>query len=347
VVYRGKISSFVLPPKKEIADLITGYRGALSTRASALTASQSIKKLSVQSQQIYQKLLEPMADQLKGAGKLIIVPDGVLSYLAFETLVADDNRAVGEPRYLLETFAISYAPSASALFAIQHDKPPASAKGLLAFGDPVYADVVTQNVGLAAGSPAAQFRELPYTRTEVNDLGSLFSDAERHLFLGAAAREQTLKAEPLDRYRYIHLAAHGLIDEDYPARSGIMLSAAGDTREDGVLQMSEVMRLKLNADLVTLSACRSGLGRLVNGEGIIGLTRSFLYAGADGVVVSLWDVNDLSTAALMKSFYVNLKRGLPKDEALRQAKLELLKGKQRSWRHPYFWAPFVLIGAND
>ena len=200
-------------------------------------------------------------------------------------------------------------------------------------------------MNLAADAPVVQFRSLPYTRTEVNDIGSLFSDPERHLFLGAAAREQTLKAEMLDRYRYIHFAAHGVIDEDYPARSGIILSAAGDTREDGVLQMSEVMRLKLNADLVTLSACRSGLGKLVNGEGIIGLTRSFLYAGADGVVVSLWDVNDLSTAALMKSFYANLKQGMPKDEALRQAKLELLKGKQRTWQHPYFWAPFVLVGA--
>jgi len=246
-----------------------------------------------------------------------------------------------------ETFAISYAPSASALFAIKQNRSAAAGKGLLAFGDSVYPQAVTQRINLAVGLPAATLRELPYARTEVNDVGSLFLAPERRLFLGPEAREQTLKAEPLDRYRYIHLAAHGVIDEEYPARSGILLSDGGDSQEDGVLQMSEVMRLKMRADLVTLSACRSGLGQLVKGEGIIGLTRSFLYAGADSVVVSLWDVNDLSTAALMKSFYANLKNGLPKDEALRQAKLQLLHGQKRAWQQPYFWAPFVLVGDNN
>jgi CHAT domain-containing protein len=300
--------------------------------------------LNQQGREIFQKLLQPMAGQIKGAGKLIIVPDGVLAYLPFETLV--DNRTPLEPHYLLETFAIAYAPSASALFAIRQRNAATAADGLLAFGDPMDSEPGSQQVNFA-GSAAAQFQTLPYTRKEVNDIGSLFSNPARRLFLGAEAREQTLKAEPLDRFRYLHFAAHGVIDEEYPARSGIRLSPAGDKHEDGVLQMSEVMRLKLNADLVTLSACRSGLGKLVNGEGIIGLTRSFLYAGADGVVVSLWDVNDLSTAALMKSFYINLKQGLPKDEALRQAKLQLLQGEKRSWQQPYFWAPFVLVGANN
>lgn len=130
-------------------------------------------------------------------------------------------------------------------------------------------------------------------------------------------------------------------------RSGIVLTTAPGSKEDGVLQMSEVMRLKLNADVVTLSACRTGLGKLLRGEGMIGLTRAFQYAGADNVVVSLWNVNDIATAELMKAFYRNLTRGLPKDEALRQAKLQLLRGKQRTWGHPYFWAAFVLVGANS
>ena len=107
------------------------------------------------------------------------------------------------------------------------------------------------------------------------------------------------------------------------------------------------MRLKLNADLVTLSACRTGLGQLLRGEGMIGLTRSFLYAGAESVVVSLWNVNDIATASLMKAFYKNLQRGLAKDDALRQAKLELLKGQQPAWRHPYYWAAFVLVGDSQ
>lgn len=108
--------------------------------------------------------------------------------------------------------------------------------------------------------------------------------------------------------------------------------------------MSEIRRLKLNADLVTLSACSTGLGELLAGEGIIGLTRAFFYAGASSLVVSLWNVNDAAIAELMKAFYQNLNRGRSKDEVLRQAKLKLPTGQHRIWRRPYFWAPFVLVG---
>ena len=154
------------------------------------------------------------------------------------------------------------------------------------------------------------------------------------------------KSEKLSLYKYLHFAAHGNVDEAHPARSGIVLSPLTDPKEDGTLQMNEIMQLKLNADLVTLSACRTGLGKLLHGEGMIGLTRAFIYAGANSVVVSLWNVNDVATASLMKSFYQNLQSGMPKAEALRQAKLELLTGEKRAWRHPYYWAPFVLIGEN-
>ena len=182
---------------------------------------------------------------------------------------------------------------------------------------------------------------------EINDIGSLFPSAERKVFLGADANEKNVKGEKLDAFRYVHFATHGIVDEEKPARSGVILSLKGNEKEDGVLQVTEIMRLKLNADLVTLSACRTGLGRVVGGEGVLGLTRAFIYAGSHSVVASLWNVNDTATAELMKSFYANLKKGEPKDEALRQAKLTLLKGKQTTWRHPYYWAPFVLVGANN
>jgi CHAT domain-containing protein len=107
------------------------------------------------------------------------------------------------------------------------------------------------------------------------------------------------------------------------------------------------MRLKLNADLVTLSACSTGLGRLVNGVGILGLTRAFFYSGASNVAVSLSDVNDAATSALMKGFYENLNRGLPKSEALRQAKLGLRHSRNATWHHPYFWAAFVIVGEGN
>jgi CHAT domain-containing protein len=111
-----------------------------------------------------------------------------------------------------------------------------------------------------------------------------------------------------------------------------------------VLRVDEIMRLKMKADLVTLSACSTGLGKLVNGEGILGLTRAFFYAGARNVAVSLWNVNDSATAALMTSFYRNLNRGLAKAEAMHQAKLDLIHSPPSTWRHPYFWAAFVIEG---
>lgn len=104
------------------------------------------------------------------------------------------------------------------------------------------------------------------------------------------------------------------------------------------------MRLRLNADMVTLSACQTGLGKVLAGEGVMGLTRAFLYAGAQSLVVSLWSVNDAATAELMKGFYGNLKAGMARDEALRQAKLSLMRRPGGSWRHPHFWAPFVFVG---
>ena len=114
-----------------------------------------------------------------------------------------------------------------------------------------------------------------------------------------------------------------------------------------MLQMGEIMRLLMNADLVTLSACSTGLGKLVSGEGILGLTRAFFYAGARNVTVSLWNVNDSATAELMKHFYQNLNRGVPKSEALRQAKLSLLHGPNAAWRQPYFWGAFILVGQGN
>jgi CHAT domain-containing protein len=164
------------------------------------------------------------------------------------------------------------------------------------------------------------------------------------VYLGAEAREETVKSEKLDDFRFIHFATHGFLDETRPGRSGLLLSRAPQSSEDGILQMGEIMRLKMNADLVTLSACSTGLGKLVNGEGILGLTRAFFYAGARTVAVTLWNVNDSATATLMASFYRHLNRGVPESEALRQAKLALLHSSQPLWHHPYFSAAFVIEG---
>ncbi len=340
-----KIFTIKLPAKKTIDELIAQHRAALSEKVSALTMASATTKFQTSSQQLYQSLFQPLEQHLVNAKKLIVVADGSLVYLPFETLSRSVKNGANE--FLLERFAISYAPSATALLALKNSKTATAQKGFIGFGDPVYADAKAPEPTLAQNNYRGfALNSLPYTRREVADIAALFPRSEQQTFLGAEAREQNVKTAKLHEFRYVHFAAHGIIDENIPARSGVVLTAGANSQEDGILQMGEVMRLKLNADLVTLSACRTGLGKLLDGEGMIGLTRSFLYAGANSVVVSLWNVNDVATADLMKAFYKNLKQGKAKDEALRQAKIEMLHGAKRTWQHPYFWAPFVLIGEN-
>ncbi len=163
------------------------------------------------------------------------------------------------------------------------------------------------------------------------------------MFTGPDATEDTVKTNALvATASNLHFASHGLLDERHPELSGLRLTHAPGSKEDGLLQVREIFNLELRADLVVLSACRSGLGKVVSGEGLIGMTRAFFYAGAGSVVVSLWQVDDDSTSDLMVSFYRYLQQVGDKSEALRRAKLELIDRSQ--YFHPYFWAPFILVG---
>ena len=369
VVTPNKVTAAFLPPRKEIEAQVASYRKVLSERASALTLEQSLTEINRDAVGLYTSLLQPVTGAIASSLKLIVVPDGALNYLPFETLAARPWRGSARgrpPSYLLENFSIVYGPSASALLTVQamNRAPVSPRKALLAFGDPVVNSSGSTAAATSEGSRSARettevqvkdmyaergfsFARLPYTREEVLAISALYPPYERQIYLGEQAREETVKSEKLDEYRYIHFASHGFIDETKPGRSGLLLSRDAQSAEDGILQMGEIMRLKMNADLVTLSACSTGLGKLVSGEGILGLTRAFFYSGARNVAVSLWNVNDSATAALMKLFYQNLNRGVPRGEALRQAQLALLRGKNSTWSHPYFWASFVLVGAGN
>ena len=336
---RGGVSA-VLPPREQIKQHVEEYRKELAQRPSALTVRTALTRVDALGAKLYRDLLAPIESALRDSQRLIIVPDGILAYLPFETL--------GGEKRLIERFAVSYSPSASVLATLRgrsrEGSPPT--KELLAFGDAVYSP---------AGAPGRSARgqssergldltQLPHTRTEVTSIRSLFSTGASRVYMGAEAREDTVKSEPLDPYRFIHFAVHGLYDEEKPERSGIALSVNPDSREDGILQVREIMRLRLRAEMVTLSACQTGLGKLLDGEGVVGMSRAFLYAGSNSVLTSLWNVNDASTAELMRLVYRDLARGLRRDDALRAAKLQLIRGPQSTWRHPYYWASFVLLG---
>jgi CHAT domain-containing protein len=163
------------------------------------------------------------------------------------------------------------------------------------------------------------------------------------VLLGRESTEEAIKRESLRRYRRLHFATHSLIDEKSPWRSGVVLTLGDEAEEDGFLEVSEIARLDLDSDLVVVSACQTGRGQLLSGEGIVGLSRAFLYAGTRSVVVSLWNVTDISTGQLMKNFYQNLTGGQSNVAALRRAKLQML-GSNKETRHPYYWSSFVMVG---
>jgi CHAT domain-containing protein len=184
--------------------------------------------------------------------------------------------------------------------------------------------------------------DLPHTREEVLDI-SKFAGKDAVVLLGKEATETAFKSEPVADFKVIHLAVHGFADAQFPERSGLVLGRDPASQDDGLLQVREILRLHFNADLVTLSACETGLGKLQGEEGITNLPEAFLASGAKAVVASLWSADDAYTLELMQNFYGYLANGLDKASALRQAKLEVL-GKQGEQAPPYYWGAFVLIG---
>ena len=298
------------------------------------------------------ELLLPVRQMLIGKIALVIVPDGALHRLPFQALFMPGRPIQGDLRqlpYLIKRFDISYSPSASVLAELRNQRREAAPKGFIAFGDPVY-DFTPESVITATlrspGGERLNFQRLEYSRTEVQGIAQLFANDDQQVFLGAAANEENVKgSERLRQYRLVHFSTHGYIDETRPRFSGLVLSRTPNNpkSEDGLLSAYEIFKLKLNADLVVLSACDTGLGKEIRGEGLMSLMRAFMYAGTSSVVVSLWNVNDESASDLMVRFYRHLKKdGMTKSEALRQAQLETIQDNG----FPFFWAPFVLVGKS-
>ncbi|HBB87915.1 MAG TPA: hypothetical protein DC047_09895 [Blastocatellia bacterium] len=353
LISRQTVSFEILPGRREIEGTVRQYVNDLSVAPTNLHLQSSVTKQRAMAEDLFTMLFGKLADQLHADSKLIVVPDGLLNQVPYESLVHNG-------RYLIEDHQISYLPSASLIELLR--QPPKSAsdlKGqldLLAFGDPVFQQ--RSKTSLSRKLPAAlseinrtswdwdmtNLSRLPRTRDEVEYIASLIPTERERLYLGKDSTEKAFKQEALSKYKWIHLATHSLVDERNPGRSSVVLGPDGNNDEDGFLRATEIADLDLNCDLVVLSACETGRGQLLSGEGIIGLSRSFFIAGARSVVVSQWAVSDISTAQLMKDFYQQLINNVAKAAALREAKLRMLNGGSET-RHPYYWAPFVIIGA--
>ncbi len=299
--------------------------------------------------QLYAVLLEPLSEQARSE-RLIVVPDGILNLLPFDVLHDSQDGL------LVETHTISYAPASTVLTALRNTKnaqdPP---RVFLGVGDVPYRDqggvstkidkptAVKQRLlrgfSDALGTP---LHDLPQTREEIIEVSKIVGKDDVVL-LGSAATETAFKSEPLSDFKIIHIAAHGFSDTQFPERSGLVLGVDPNSRDDGLLQVREIIRLHFNADLVTLSACNTGVGKLQGEEGITNLVEAFLVGGSKAVVASLWSADDIYTSALMERFYTHIAEGQDKAAALRHAKIDLL-AKYGRQVPPYYWGAFILVG---
>jgi CHAT domain-containing protein/Tfp pilus assembly protein PilF len=292
--------------------------------------------------ELYQALVAPARRELAGKRHLLIVPDGPLSALPFEALVTRPAQGdAASLRYLLYDFAVSYIPSASVLSSLSLQRPAVTAAEgtalrFVAFAPDYGPAVQSASVRGAAAAGPSGLPELAGAREEVEEIARRYPPNTAKVFLGAEASRENVQKGPLISDR-IHFAGHGLPDDEHPEKSALVMS-------DGPLQVSDIFNLDLRTDLVVLSACRTA-GKQVAGEGLVGLTRAFLYAGSPSVVVTLWQVMDSSTADLMRGFYEGLDQTRDKAEALRQAKIRVIRRQGRLAR-PYSWAPFILVGGS-
>jgi len=343
----------------------------------AATAPEDVAPFIAASNALYKVVLEPAAAMI-GDKRVMVVADGALNYIPFEVLLkTSDTGDFSSLNYLVKSNEVIYAPSASVVGAIKQQRTKNASRTMLIIADPVFnsndaraqkrtaapssdSDVrglgiqsaLTDVSGSAPPAPSGQMEGLPLarltgTRTEADQISKLAkaSGGQADVWLDLDANEDNLGARDISKYRIIHVATHGLLNAERPQFTGVVLSLVGNKTHDGFVRTDEVFNLHLGSPLVMLSACETGLGKEKRGEGVMGLTRAFMYAGAPTVGVSLWSVADKSTADLMTDFYKRLltsPEGTTSSSALRGAQLAMISGKKYS--APFFWAPFVLVG---
>jgi CHAT domain-containing protein len=320
-----------LPNRQEINGLLSNPRELFANYVNSAYA-------------LYALLLDPYDALIRGR-KLIIIPDGLLGYVSFESLISraarTDRINYRDLQYVLRDHSISYGYSA-ALLLKSIDRPKGNPRGeLLAFAPAIF----DPNAPLAINPSrfaerSGELVNLPQTLQEVAAIGRILRGK---VLMEKEATEGRFKALA-EGYRILHIATHGLVDNDHPMYSKLAFYPEGTVAEDGYLNTYELFNMKLNAELAVLSACNTGYGKHVKGEGLMTLARGFMYSGVPSLVISLWKVEDHSTAQIMESFYTYLKEGLPKDEALRRAKLDYLETAGSLAASPYFWSSFVNIG---
>jgi CHAT domain-containing protein len=318
-----------LSNRKEIEELVSRYLASVRSKEAALGLGK----------QLFQMLLSPIQEH-KQKSRLKIVRDGQLHRVPFDAL----TNAAG--RYVVSTHFVSYAPSAGAWYLLQTMPAQQTAgRSFLGVGGVPY-DSNLGKIAVTRGYGAEGFGNLPGSKDEVVAAAEVLRSANNTLLMGAEATEKAFKDARLSDRAVIHLAVHGIENQLRPEQAALLLLSDAGSGEDGILQASEIVQLRTNADLIVLSACDTAQGRLQGAEGIANLARAFLLSGTRSVVATLWAVDDTWSLSLMKQFYKNLVNGRSVTEALTTAKREIIRlyGPRAI---PYYWAGFTVEGAGE
>lgn len=312
----------------------------------ATNKSSAFSTYTQQAHWFYQKLLAPLLAEATSIQELIIIPDAELGHLPFESFLSRPAELGQDYRslpYLLRDYRISYHHAATLWYTNKQAPARVNNGQLLAMAASYGKDSSAHRLPLYR-QMRQHLQSLSAAQEEVQALEAQYRG---HFAFDSSATERQFKARAKD-YAFIHLAMHGLLNEQEPILSALVFSEDGDSLENNFLQAHEVSKMELHADLLVLSACETGFGRFERGNGIASLARAFMYAGVPALVVSLWQVNDASTSAIMQDFYGYLAKGLNKAEALRRAKLDYLtEASNPAAAHPAFWSPFILIGDSS
>lgn len=351
IVSDEEIFALVLD-KSDIRFYSLGESDSLSTRVKSLrnsVLSDHSAEYSKVAKELHDQLIEPILSEIN-INSLIIVPDQSLHYLPFEMLLseASENSTYEELPYLIHDYKISYVPSATVLKMLTEQKIP-NPQNIFAAA-PFNESAVPFNEKVTASRYMADLSPLPLTQYETNEIAKIFAEKESLLeyvfpeevkiLLGKQATKSTIETTSFEEYGYIHFATHAFVNEQDPSLSGIVFW--GDQDDDGMIYVNDIYNMRMNADLVVLGACETGLGTVYKGEGMIGFTRSFIYGGASNLMVSMWKVNDQPTANLMINFYRYVKDGHSYSGALQMAKIDLIN--QPEFAAPRNWAAFILQG---
>ena len=312
VVDEAGVDLHSLPPEGDLREEVEIFQSAL------LQSRDPLQEKVPQGERLWRQLVAPAMSRIQPGSRVVVVPDGPLHQLNFESLVVPEP----QPHFWIEDVVLSTTPSLAVLGA--SERPASGSGSILLLGDP---EPVNE-----------EFPRLAHASREMDRIAELFPNLEREVVSGARAEPSAYASSNPERFDYIHLAAHVTANPEVPLDSAVVLSNDGNSFK---LYARDVIGTPIQAELVTLSACRSAGARAYAGEGLVGLAWAFMSAGAQHVIGGLWDVEDASTAKLMEHLYQGLRSGEEPAQALREAKLRLLRS-ETAYRKPFYWAPFVV-----